>query len=169
MIKSFAATLVIVIPAVIGFGQISILRRRIQTLTEFITAFELMRSEICTRLTPLTELVKIMSREMPVCGFFVALDTAMKDLGHFSFPQIWFNALNAAPGLGLKDDDIKILGFLGLQLGRYEAGEQEAALSNVIRRLEKNLTGAKGELGVKGNLYAGLGIASGLLLAVLLI
>lgn len=167
--RFFALLLVVAVPSAAGFGKTLRLRRRVQALTALTAALEIMRSEIYTRFTPLMELVGTLSADAPepARGFFRNLDSALPELGELGFAEIWQGAVEAESALSA--DDKTFLSPLGLQLGRYEAGEQAAAIDHVLARLERNLSEAKEQLNSKGTVFTGLGIASGLLLAVILI
>jgi stage III sporulation protein AB len=56
-----------------------------------------------------------------------------------------------------------------MYLGRFEAKEQEMAINRCINRMEGYLEEARRESKVSGKLYTGLGLASGLMLTIILI
>jgi len=155
-----------------GFGAVGVaasaeLKRRVDTLSSMITALEVMASEISYKLSPLRELLTLLSREDGAVGrFFSALAADLEGEPESRFFDQWCKRLGLLPGL--TEDDRQILKEAGRFLGAYETGEQVKALGYAARRLSQRLTGAEAERVQKGRLYRTMGAGLGLL-AVLLI
>lgn len=156
---------------VLGLSKSASLRARAKVVSSSVDALEMMRGEICTRLTPMGELCERLSENGPdeMREMFFLLSRELETLGERSFSEIWEYAVeNAAPS-HLKREERETLTALGLALGRFDASEQELAINRAIERLEHSLSKAKAEAESGGRLYSGLGLAFGLMLSVILI
>jgi stage III sporulation protein AB len=155
----------------LGLGKSAALAARVRGLTATVDALELMRGEICTRLTPMPELAARLGTEGPeeMRQLFFLLARGLGDLGERSFPEIWADAVKeGAPGC-LHTEELDTLCALGMSLGRYSAQEQETAIDRCIDRMEQFQQGARSEAERGKRLYAGLGLASGLMLSIILV
>lgn len=171
MAKLFGALLIILSCTLIGFKKSASLRNRARSLADIINALEVMRSEICTRLTPMPELIERLSREAPreAGRFFSLINGNLGALGRKSFSEIWTCSARNSVSLGLKAEETEAVVALGTYLGRFEAKEQETAINRCISRMEGFLDEARRESRVNGKLYSGLGLAAGLMLTIILI
>lgn len=171
MLRLTGMLLLVVSCTALGLGKSAALAARVRALTATVDMLELLRGEICTRLTPMPELAARLGTEGPVemRQIWFLLARGLGDLGERSFPEIWTDAVrNGAPG-SLRAEELDTLCALGLSLGRYSAAEQETAIDRCISRMEQTLADARREAERGKRLYAGLGLASGLMLSVILV
>lgn len=171
MLRLLGILLLIGSCTVMGLIKGASLRRRARTLRAAVDALEMLRSEICTRLTPMPELCSRLAAEGPEETrqlFAFALD-GLERLGERSFALIWAEAAEKWASGSLQREEKEAIAALGLSLGRFDASEQELAINRGIERLEGRLASAEAEAKTGGRLYGGLGLASGLMLSVMLI
>ena len=147
------------------------LRRTAGTLRAVCRLLMQLKSEITELRTPLPELIGRLAAEAPDCcrGWLTALDAAMQDEPDARFASLWQRTLksDAPPGLG--EEETECLCLLGLSLGRYDAPEQGAAIDRCLRETERAQLRAEENARTQGRLFTGLGLAAGLLLAILLL
>ena len=132
-----------------------ILKRRCQNLSGIITAFELIKSELCFAAAPLCD---IMLAAGKVCSgqssrFFAMVRERMQSDEQASFFEIFNESLN--------DDDKRILSDAAAFLGKYDSERQLDALNYSIRRLNARLHQAEKEFAQKSGLYRALGAGAG--------
>ena len=171
MLRLTGMLLLVVSCTALGFGKSAALAARVRGLSAVVDALALMRGEICTRLTPMPELTARLGTQGPqeLRQLFFLLARGLKDLGARPFSEIWEDAVrNGAPAC-LRGEEADTLCALGLALGRYDVREQEIAIDRCIGRMEQFLASAREEAARGRRLYAGLGLASGLMLSVILI
>lgn len=171
MLRLAGISMLICTCTVLGLSKSASLRARVKVVSSSVDALEMMRGEICTRLTPMGELCDRLAENGPeeMRGVFYMLGGELETLGERSFSEIWDYAVeNGAPS-SLKHEERETLKALGLSLGRFDASEQELAINRAIERLEQSLQKAKSEAESGGRLYSGLGLAFGLMLSVILI
>lgn len=155
----------------VGMSGAIKLRHRVRSFSALISALEIMKSEICDRLTPMPELLERLASESdsPADIFFRKCISKMSELGICSFSSIWKSAVHQTPELGLRGMELSVLTDLGSVLGRYDSEEQKSALTYAIRRLEVFLHKAEGEYSTQGKVKAVLGLAAGLMLVIILV
>jgi stage III sporulation protein AB len=87
MAKLIIALLLVATCTLIGYQKSSELRTRVHSLADLINALEVMRSEICTRLTPMPELMRRLSNDSSreTGQFFTLVNSNMGALGQRSF------------------------------------------------------------------------------------
>jgi len=169
--KLLGALLLVSACAALGLERSLELRRRVRNLSALLDALALMRTKICRLLTPLPEMAEDLGREAPepVRPLFLSLRKELPRLGERPFSELWAGAVEASRGgLLLRGEEAEALCALGLQLGG-SAAEQERAIECASARLELCLQSARAEAESRCRLYAGLGLASGLLLSVVLL
>ena len=145
-------------------------RRRLRALEDFSAALALIAGELSLRNSPLPELLEKASVESTgqAKAFFTALNNTLSLLGEYPFSRLWERALNeSCPVLPQKAQyELK---QLGNSLGRYDLDRQLSDLASAGQRLEQMAMQAAGEYAQLRKLGPGLGAASGLLLAILLL
>jgi stage III sporulation protein AB len=62
-----------------------------------------------------------------------------------------------------------VLTELGVRLGRYDVGEQAAAIGHAQRRLEEHIRRAEAERDSNAKVHAFLGVAAGLFAIIILL
>lgn len=166
--KLLGALLIVAAGASFGISKYLALKRRADTLSGLLSALEQMRGEISLRLTPLPELAKLLSERgsAPVRAFFRCLCAGLERLDESSFAALWEGALPALGPLG--GEALEALRPLGMTLGRFDAGEQEAALNRALSELSGCAAQARQALPAAGKLYIGLGLGFAAMLAVAL-
>ncbi len=171
MIRWIGAALVIAATGGMGLMGVWRLRRASQALEGLIASLQIMESEICTRMTPMREVLELLGKTAPqsVRGLYRRALGGMGELGMRSFYSIWASAVRASRELALGEDEERVLTELGLCLGRYDVREQAEAISRVRRRLEPALLRAEEQRRRDTKLHAFFGLASGLFAVMILL
>ena len=171
MIRFLGAILITAGAGAWGVLSVLRLRRRAAVLHALAGALELMKREIYDRLTPMPELMRMLSDDTPAPAglFFGRVHEKMQSLGRRPFSALWNAALEESPELMLRQEERGVLRELGLFLGRYDAGEQKSALTRVQRRLEEYARRADLERDAKARVHVFLGVAAGVFVSVLLL
>ncbi len=138
--------------------------------SELIAILGIMKSEISSRAAPMDEIVELISVGQAGCmePFTGLLRQGITDLGENSFGSIW----NDAVSKGLKNISPRsalALKSLGGTLGRYEAAEQSAAIERCITIISAEQSHLQSGLCANKRMYIGIGAASGLVLAIMLV
>ena len=171
MLNAVGAVLIIGATATIGLGGLWRLRARVRIFGSLISALEIMKNEICDRMTPLPELIQQLSQEAdpPVNRLFQRVQEQMELIGARSFYLIWKGAVEASSELELTKQEAQSLIDLGRVLGRYDTEEQRRSLTYGLSRMEGYLKGAEEERKTSGKVYAVLGFAAGAFVVILLL
>lgn len=171
VIRLLGAALVVAAAGTMGAMGALGLRRRVASLEGLIVSLELMENEICSRLTPMVDVLDMLSQTAPetVRGFYRRASGHMSAIGRCSFYAIWRGAVEGSRELRLRPEEAQCLSELGLCLGRYDVKEQAEAIGRVRRRLEVFLKRAEEESARDGKLHAIFGVVSGLFAAVILL
>ena len=167
--KFLGALLIVAAGAALGISKYLALKKRADTLSSLLSALEQMRGEITLRLTPLPELTRLLSERgnATVRVFFARLSDALEHLDEAGFSEHWEAALPIL--VPLSEEDLNVLRPLGAILGRFDAKEQEAALSRAISELGARASQARAALPASAKLYIGLGLGFAAMLAVALV
>lgn len=171
MLKILGAIMITAATAAFGFSAVLRLRARVKILAGMTAAIEVMKNEICDRLTPMPELLELLEgeTEAPVSIFFNNCCKKMGTLGSVSFASVWKSALEETPELLMSEREIQTLSELGYVLGRYDSNEQKSAFSYTVRRMESFLQKAEEERDSQSKLHAFLGVAAGVFVVIMLI
>lgn len=171
MIRLMGALLVIGSAGAMGYLGASALKRRARVIEGLILSLQLMESEICSRMTPMREVLEMLSSSAPqeVRGLYRRAVGGMSALGRCSFYTIWKNAVADSRELRLRPEESELVSELGLCLGRYDVHEQAAAIDRLRRRLELILKRAEAERDRDCRLHAFLGLASGIFAVIILL
>jgi len=171
MIKMMGAILIIAGTAAWGVGSIARLRGRARSLNAVVSSLYVMENEICGRLLPMPELLELLSDEAadPASELFRNAQKKMSELGGRQFSEIWREAIRCTPQLFLTAQEELCLSELGFSLGRYDVGEQKAALGYTIRRMSEFAARAEQERDSNSKLHAFLGVAAGIFAVVVLV
>ncbi len=171
MIRIIGALLLVGGATVIGFGASWELSVRARVLGSFLSALDLMLSEIGSCLTPICELMEKLSKEAvsPLDSFFKACGEEKHEKPDVSFSIIWRKNLNHAEYLKLKTNEREVLSELGAVLGRYDADKQISAISHLQRRVQSLWQSAENDRKSLGKLYAKLGLICGVSVVIVLI
>lgn len=171
MLRIIGCVLIVSCTTTFGISCASRLGVRVKALTGLISALEVMRSEICDRLTPMPELMEILSKETdePVSSLFMSCQDQMKNLGTRSFYFMWKHAIVSSDGLELRPQEQKTLMDLGHVLGRYDTDEQSKSITYCIKRFEQYRIQAEEEKKSQGKVHAVLGVAAGFFAIIILV
>lgn len=169
MLRALGAGVIIICCTLLGLNATGRSRQRVKALSGLIASFEIMKSEICSGLTPLPELMKLLSEQsaQPAAGLYRRC-LGMTG-GRRSFREVWRQAISESDELCLLDEEEQTLLELGLTLGRYEAEEQRPAIDKAQKRLELFLSIEEKEQANKKRVSTALGAGAGIMLAILLI
>lgn len=168
--KIAGAVIVVAVFTLLGMSRAAGLSKRARCLGAVIESLRYIMSELRSVSTPLPEIFyKLEEVSRPETKkFFQVLCGGMASLEDRSFGEIWREALREG-GLCLSEGQLTELNRLGLSLGRYSAEEQCSALSACMTRLEAEYGAAMQRSREGRKLYTGLGLATGIMLAAVLI
>ncbi len=171
MLKLIGAIFVIVAGSILGATEAMRLSARVRSLTSIVSSLEIMRSEICDRLTPLPELMEILAKTgpSPAKSFFANCLQELQSLGIHSFFEIWKRAAKATYQLELRPNEFLAFCEIGLPLGKYDIEEQRAGLDAAISRMTEFRRKAEEERKSYGKVYAALGVTAGIFTVIILL
>ena len=171
MIKLFGAVLILSATAAFGLFGVFRLKNRVRSLGALNVSLELMKSELCERLTPMPELLEMLERDAPSPAnlLFGQARQKLSELGNCSFAAIWKRAIRDTPELLLTEQEAQVLGELGLSLGKYDVHEQLGAFTYTQRRMEEFYKKAAAEKENDAKLHAFFGVAAGAVAVIILI
>lgn len=171
MLKIIGAILVAAGAAASAFSMVSGLNRRARALRGLVAALDMMQAEISERLTPLPELMELLSKRAQGAAalLFKRAGAQMDTLGDRSFLMIWREALGLTPELYLTDTEAELMLELGSVLGRYDAQAQGKVIAYTRRRLDGCLQQAEIERSERGRVCGALSLAAGLALIIILV
>jgi stage III sporulation protein AB len=154
-----------------GLAGIRRLRRRAAVLRTLTDSFDLMENEITQRLTPMAELMELLSEAEPgpAGRFYGSVLSGMKRIGEVGFPIIWRRAAEDTPGLYLNEEERAALSELGLSLGRYDVEQQRSAIRYTRRRFDHFAERAAADRDRDSRVHAFLSVAAGILAVLVLI
>lgn len=145
-------------------------KQRLQTLRELSAAVSALGAELSLHLTDLPQLTGLMAERAPgdAGRFFTLLAGRMEMLGERSFSSLWQEVARETLK-HLDGDSLAVFLNLGDTLGRYEVGEQLAALEGCRTALDRAAEELSAALPDRRRISFGLWSAAGALLAILLI
>ena len=170
MLRVMGLIMVALGPSVMGITKALGLKNRARFLSDFAAALPLMRAEICAKLTPMTELIDYLSRSAPQgCReFFQGIQGRMGSLENKGFYRIWEEETENTCAYALTIEERAAICALGASLGRYDSTEQRFAIDAASARLSALAQEARSQCGNQCRLWTGLGVFSGLILAVMM-
>ena len=171
MIRLIGALLITAGTAAWGILGVIRLRSRVRNLGALLSALDVLKSEICDRLTPMPQLLRQLTAEAtyPASVLFQNASDKMGALGSRPFSVIWRQAVQDTPELQLKPQEELVLTELGMSLGRYDVGEQRSAIAYAARRLDECLRRAEADRDKNSKVHAFLGVAAGIFVVVILL
>ena len=172
MLKLLGAVMIFGSCAALGLSARQTLRRRVAAADAMLLALSLIGSEISCRRAPLPEIIgELAENENPTIRLvFSGLRRRLREQNGLSLSYLWrANLRDNRTEIGLSKAECDILCEAANYLGRYDAAEQTAGLTQVSRRLSAARAAAAEELQNKGNLYRTCGIALGILVILVLI
>lgn len=169
MLKWIGMLLLVLGGVMTGTAAAARLKRRTQVLSAMLAALELLRGEICVLLTPLPDAMTRLAamEQSAVQPLFQSVEALLPALGEQSFSELWEQGVLES-GLAFSAEDRQCLLQLGENLGRFDAETQSIAIARCMDELEHSFSAAKIKAAGDGRLYRGLGLAAGLMLAIIL-
>lgn len=170
MLKLIGAAMLLTASAALGFGAAGTLNAQVCELEDLILSLKMMEWELSDRATPLPELLRRSSACMSgiVKDFYLLCISGVEQRRELPFSQIWHEAAESV-SFHLGKQELSQLDHLGSVLGRYDAASQCAALRETRERLSRFLEDAQAQVKSAGRVYKTMGVASGALLAVVLL
>jgi stage III sporulation protein AB len=171
MTRFFGAIFIVAGCAMWGFMGAFRLKRRHRAIASVARSLLAVQSEICDRLTPMPELLRRLSEESggAAGAFYKNAYARFEELGERGFAAVWREAVEATPELMLTPEEATVLCDLSRSLGRYDIDEQRGAIEYARRRFEDFAQKADLSREKDGRLRAFLGVAAGVLVAIILI
>jgi stage III sporulation protein AB len=169
VLRFIGAAVIAVCGGALGLYFSAALKKRLLLITELEGALNIVREELSANLTPLPELFAMASRQNtgPVSEFFGSVVLGFDEIAEKPFYDTWQEAANALPCLTPSEKDT--LCRLGRTLGRYNTEDQVQTLGTVAARFAEFRRGAETRLSKEGKSRTVLGLASGILLAIILL
>lgn len=173
MIVKYMGTLIIVLStSAIGFRLSSDLKLRIEELSVLKKIALMLRGEIKYTSTPLFEAFSIIGNRIksPYKEFLLETSKELEELNGISFTIIWEKMKKKhLEKTKLYDKDLDRLISLGENLGYLDKEMQIGTIELYLENLEQEIIEAKDNLLKNSRLYQYLGIASGILITILII
>lgn len=162
------AMTVVLCCTLLGLGKAQKLKARAQGLADLGSGLGMLKSEVCQRHAPISEIAETLSASAPGAAgqLFASLNAFLPLLDTQEFSLIWSGAVRT---LGLGSDETFALERLGLCLGRYEAQTQGIEIDACLQRLLQLEARANAQYAGSSRLYTGLGVTLGLITAVLIL
>jgi len=116
--KIIGALMVTAATTSLGVMSAKRLKRRVRSLRSLVSALDIMRSEICTRLTPMPELLELLAAQTgePANIFFTNCLIKQRSMRGRPFAELWNSALRATEELELNENELEPLIELGTAL-----------------------------------------------------
>ena len=171
MLKYIGAILLTAGAALWGLSGAKSLRERGTALRAVASSLEIMRSEVCDRLTPVPELFGMLARQSssPADILYKNAEKRLDSIGALPFGEIWRLAVNETHELMLTDSERLTLCELGLSLGKYDTGEQRRAIDAARVRFEQFAAKAEAEREKSWKSQALLGLSAGIFAVIILL
>ena len=171
MFRLIGAILIISATAAWGIGGVIKLRARSSSLRAITQSLDIMRSEICDRLTPVPELFELLAKtsEYPANVLYRNLSAGLEKLGEMQLVDIWVKEVNGTRELLLTAQEKLVLSRLGYSIGRYDLQEQKTAIDHVYSSMKQLTEKADAETVRDSKVRAFTGIAAGIFTVIILI
>ena len=167
ILKIFGAATVVVCCSLIGVRCAGGYSRRVKTLRSLIGTLTVARSEICDLLSPVPELLDLLSKTAPAPAVEFWRDCGALTRAGLGFSEAWERAARKIPGL---DDTCReAVARLAGVMGRYDAEAQRDELTRTVAVLEDALSRAEPERRARSRTCAALGVGVGVMLAIILV
>lgn len=170
MMRFMGALLILLACAAFSMRKTAGMKNRMHTLCALMDALQLIRSEITTNLTPVTEILLQLENHQNavVRGFAAKVNENINREGIPYFSRCWSDAVIACCA-DLTVQEREALCALGNILGRYTESEECAAIDRCTAALRDGFTTAKEKYAADAKLYTGLSMVTGLMLVILLL
>lgn len=168
-LKLFGALLIFTASIYIAAQRVKEQRKRIICLSDLLSSFRLMRSELSAAAPEMDGLCRVLKEAGGEYSalFYSVLIKRLDELGDKSFSELWADAadLCLSPLNAVEQRELKKLGSF---LGRYELDKQTEALKCCIDKLSDSLELEEKLFGEKRKLSYTLALSAGALLIIIL-
>jgi len=164
------AILLITATSLIGFERSAQLKRRPRQITQFKLAMQIMEAEIVYSQQTLADVCATISRQIdkPINEFFSSIAKKIADSRDLS--KLWTENLDLLEQQSaLYKAEISILKQFGQTLGHFDIVHQQKQIQLTTLHLDRILIEAEERHTLFGKVYRGIGILTGLLIALILI
>ena len=170
MIKLTGCVLIFTSCCLLGMMKASSYRERSRELESILELVKLMELEISYRKEPLAKTFQKAASLKP-CWFSGVLQSSGEALTRQrSLHEAWREAMAANKKESpLQQQDMEILQDLALGLGKSDTAGQARILEPAMARLRQQLNSAKEQEQKQGRMYRGLGIAAGIVIAIMIL
>lgn len=167
--------LILCIIIVASCGGLGILKSlsfsdRLNDLADLKHMIRILQTEMNYKKDPLPNAFSRISKYKNTAAMHLLAACSENMKNNLDFRQCWENAITSTyNGTSLKDDDLRILKDMGLQLGKSDLQGQAAMFSLTNIKLDDQIAEAAEERKTKGKMYKSLGFSIGAVIAILLI
>ena len=169
MFKLMGGIMVIAASLLLGRRKERSLKNRAVCLRQLEHSVALMEREIVERLTPLPQLLAMLSRSTGYVGMLFASASKAVETGDEPFDVLWHQALREQKELLLTEAEAEVLGQLGELLGRYSSAQQGAELGRLRERMGEFAAAAETEHLAKGKMLISCAACVGVLAVIVLL
>lgn len=170
MFRLIGAILIVSATAAWGIAGVIKLQARAASLLTIAQSLEIMRSEICDRLTPVPEIFELLSRtsSYPANILYKNLSKEMGRLGEIPFADMWIKTIRNTPELMLTAQETLVLSKLGYSIGKYDLEEQKISINHVYDSIKRFAEKADMERVRDSKVRAFTGVAAGIFTVIIL-
>ncbi len=167
ILRLFGAAAVVVCCSLIGVRCAGGYSQRVKTLRSLIGTLTVARSEICDLLSPVPELLELLSRTAPSPAREFWRDCDRLTRAGLGLREAWEKAAWKVRGI---DEACReaLSGLAGI-MGRYDAEAQRDGITRAVSIFEQALSAAEAERRARGRTCAALGVGVGVMLAIILV
>lgn len=172
MLKSVGAIMVILSSTAIGFYFSSLLKTRIQELSDLRKTLFILRGDIQYGNTPLPEALQSIARrdKSDLQPFYMQVSTKLSRLEGESFQEIWSSGVKQClTETALSNEDKLELNRLGDNLGHLDREMQVRTIDLYLEILKREIDEATKTMKEKTKLYNTLGVLAGLFITIVMI
>ncbi|MDO4552423.1 MAG: stage III sporulation protein AB [Bacillota bacterium] len=158
--------------AAAGWMKARHFENRVAHLRDLQKALRALEAEMKYRRAPMPELFARLGEQTEglAAVFFTGVGSRLKEGAQFDFSGLWTaQAEGAYEGSSLKEEDLRILRDMGMELGKTDIDNQEGLFREAFYRLGEAEKEAAEEKRTKGRMYKGLGVAAGAAAVVMLL
>lgn len=141
-----------------------------RTYSELISALSLIKNEISSRAAPLDDILRVAAETTTGAAgrFILCVEDGFTKLGEESFCGIWSAAAESCLDI-ISERALTAVKVLGCSLGKYNGSMQCSALDRCINEISAEQKSLREMLCANRRMYVGIGAASGLIIAIVLI
>ena len=171
MIKALGAALILGSCLISGLRSASELNMRVRSMKSILSSVEIMRGEVSSRLTSVTDIFKLLSEnaEMPARRLYKNALSELANADGDMLQNIWRRAVEKTNELLLTDTEKLTLFDIGACLGRYDVKSQMAMLERIASRFEEFRARAEEDRRREIRLQTCLSVISGVFVVIILL